>query len=248
MHVAGQRSVSHLLKDVQLYQVALVYMATRLFVNLSQVYIPLYLHESLGMGAESLAVVPLVMFLASFVMSLLVKILNKKCGRKLAFLFGAVLGVAACVWIHFGSGVNYTKYEIYPVASLLGAGSSVMLVTSLGITADLIGLNTESGAFVYGAMSFIDKLSNGLAVALIQTFKCATVCPNYYRDVLLFVCGGAAAFGLIVLATLAPFQIGTRRRADGEPVYRRVGSNPELESEPTNLTPGIQNVGQPVIS
>jgi hypothetical protein len=36
--------------------------------------------------------------------------------------------------------------------------------------------------------------------------------------------------------------------ADGEPVYRRVGSNPELESEPTNLTPGIQNVGQPVIS
>jgi Na+/melibiose symporter-like transporter len=84
MHVAGQRSVSHLLKDVQLYQVALVYMATRLFVNLSQVYIPLYLHESLGMGAESLAVVPLVMFLASFVMSLLVKILNKKCGRKVS--------------------------------------------------------------------------------------------------------------------------------------------------------------------
>jgi hypothetical protein len=50
-----------------------------------------------------------------------------------------------------------------------GAGSSVMLVTSLGITADLIGLNTESGAFVYGAMSFIDKLSNGVAVTVIQT-------------------------------------------------------------------------------
>jgi Vacuole effluxer Atg22 like. len=84
MQVAGQRSTRHLLKDVQLYQVALVYMATRLFVNLSQVYIPLYLHESLGMGAESLAVIPLVMFLASFVTSLLVKILNKKCGRKVS--------------------------------------------------------------------------------------------------------------------------------------------------------------------
>jgi len=35
---------------------------------------------------------------------------------------------------------------------------------------------------------------------------------------------------------------------DCEPVYRRVGSNPELESQPTDLTPGIQNVGQPVIS
>jgi hypothetical protein len=44
--------------------------------------------------------------------------------------------------------------------------------------------------------------------------KCTTVCPTYYRDVLLFVCGGAAAFGLVILATLAPFQIGTRRRGE----------------------------------
>jgi hypothetical protein len=43
-----------------------------------------------------------------------------------------------------------------------------MLVTSLGITADLIGQNIESGASVYGAMSFMDKLSNGIAVTLIQ--------------------------------------------------------------------------------
>ena len=35
---------------------------------------------------------------------------------------------------------------------------------------------------------------------------------------------------------------------DCEPVYGRIDSNPALESEPTDLTPGIQNVGQPVIS
>jgi hypothetical protein len=35
---------------------------------------------------------------------------------------------------------------------------------------------------------------------------------------------------------------------DGEPVYEKIDSNPELESQPTDLTPGIQNVGQPVIS
>ena len=50
----------------------------------------------------------------------------------------------------------------------MGAGSSVLLVTSLSITADLIGPCVESGAFVYGAMSFTDKLSNGIAVMLIQ--------------------------------------------------------------------------------
>lgn len=43
-----------------------------------------------------------------------------------------------------------------------------MLVTSLGVCADLIGQNTENGAFVYGIMSFTDKLSNGFVVMLIQ--------------------------------------------------------------------------------
>ena len=50
----------------------------------------------------------------------------------------------------------------------IGAGGSTMLITSLAVTADLIGPHVESGAFVYGAMSFTDKLSNGLAVFLIQ--------------------------------------------------------------------------------
>lgn len=43
-----------------------------------------------------------------------------------------------------------------------------MLVTSLGVCADLIGQNTESGAFIYGVMSFMDKLSNGFVIMLIQ--------------------------------------------------------------------------------
>ena len=66
-------------------------------------------------------------------------------------------------------GQNHIKFVCFMYLYMSGAGSSVMLVTSLGITADLIGLNTESGAFVYGAMSFIDKLSNGVAVTMIQT-------------------------------------------------------------------------------
>ena len=49
-----------------------------------------------------------------------------------------------------------------------GAGGSTMLITSLAFTADLIGPHVESGAFVYGAMSFTDKLSNGITVVIIQ--------------------------------------------------------------------------------
>lgn len=86
-------------------------------------------------------------------------------------MLGAVVGAAAAVALRLGHGDIYTNYLLYLVAALLGAGGSVMLVTSLSITADLIGPNVESGAFVYGAMSFTDKLSNGVAVVLIQNLN-----------------------------------------------------------------------------
>ncbi|KAJ7365909.1 hypothetical protein OS493_002639 [Desmophyllum pertusum] len=74
----------------------------------------------------------------------------------------------------------------------LGFGGSTMLVTVLTMLADLIGNNVETGAFVYGAMSFLDKMSNGIAIQIIQ------ICyPNnseqvsmpvalYYREVMVF--------------------------------------------------------------
>ena len=86
-------------------------------------------------------------------------------------MLGTVVGASAAVALRLGHGEIYTSYLLYLVAALLGAGGSVMLVTSLSITADLIGPNVESGAFVYGAMSFTDKLSNGLAVMLIQNLN-----------------------------------------------------------------------------
>lgn len=198
-------SVSALLKDIQLYQVACIYMPTRLFVNLSQIYIPLYLHESLNMPATSLATIPLIMFLSSFVMSLVIERLNTKLGRKISYLLGVLLGIAACLWIRFGAGITYVRYQIYPVSLILGSAGSVMLVTSLGVSADLIGRNTDSGAFVYGIMSFTDKLSNGLAVMLIQYLRCTVSHTNYYRDILTYVCGGSAMFGLIMILSIKPF-------------------------------------------
>ena len=50
---------------------------------------------------------------------------------------------------------------IYVIGVLVGFGGSAMLITSLSITAELVGDNVESSAFIYGAMSFTDKLSTG---------------------------------------------------------------------------------------
>lgn len=62
-------------------------MSTRLFVNLSQVFIPLYLHETLNMAASALALVPLIMFIGSFLTTMSIEYLNRSCGRRVIISF-----------------------------------------------------------------------------------------------------------------------------------------------------------------
>lgn len=216
-------SITDWFKEPQFYQVAGVYMCTRLFVNLSQAYIPLYLQESLQLQGKFVAIVPLVMYCSSFVTSGLVKILNQKAGRKFSFSLGALVGIASASWVYYAGEeetgkalIFFKNYGIFFVAALFGIAGSASLITSLSITAELIGPNTETSAFVYGSMSFTDKVSNGLAVMVIQHFipclKCCILCKWYFRDVLFFATGGAALCGLIFLCSLVPYKIGSRRR------------------------------------
>lgn len=51
------------------YQVGFVYMCTRLVVNVSQAYVPFYLVDTLDMSSLSLAIVPLLVYLARSVQS-----------------------------------------------------------------------------------------------------------------------------------------------------------------------------------
>lgn len=59
-------------------------MASRLFLTLSLVYMPLYLDEALNQDAETLASVPFASFVASFVASLGVKYSNGFLGSKVS--------------------------------------------------------------------------------------------------------------------------------------------------------------------
>lgn len=202
--IQSSQDRASLLQCKRLYNVACVYMATRLFVNLSQVYIPLYLQGFLNLPSELLAILPLVMFASSFLTSIIIQPLNVEFGRKLTYIYGTLLGLGACLWVQLGKDYYYANYEIYGVVMTFGCASSIMLVTSLGITADLIGADTNNGAFVYGLMSFSDKISNGVAVMLIQYLKCTDDCPAYYRNTILYSCGGAAIFALLSVFVIQP--------------------------------------------
>ncbi|CAI5799111.1 Hypothetical predicted protein [Podarcis lilfordi] len=203
----------HWLLEPSFYQVAMLYMATRLIVNLSQTYIAMYLTNSLMLPKRFIATIPLVMYISGFLSSFLMKTVNKKIGRNLTYFVGLLIILAFASWVALAERIGV---EIYGAAVLLGTGSATILVTSLSMTADLIGSNTHSGAFVYGAMSFTDKVANGVGVMIIQnlhpcpTEHCCGNCVPFYRWVMVAVTGGMAVVATLGLACIMIWPIRVR--------------------------------------
>lgn len=61
------------------------------------------------------------------------------CPEQLTYFVGILVILAFASWVTLASEMGA---EIYGAAMLLGAGSATILVTSLSMTADLIGSNT----------------------------------------------------------------------------------------------------------
>ncbi|XP_053293171.1 major facilitator superfamily domain-containing protein 12 isoform X2 [Pleuronectes platessa] len=146
------------LQQPSFYQVALLYMSTRLIVNLSQTYISMYLINTLGLHKKFIATIPLVIYMSGFLSSFIMKPLTKLIGK------------------------------------------------------------CQSGAFVYGAMSFTDKLANGVAVMIIQalhpchTVVCCPACVWFYHYIMVIVTGGVAVIAAMALCSILIWPISIRPR------------------------------------
>ncbi|KAJ8278552.1 hypothetical protein GJAV_G00088830 [Gymnothorax javanicus] len=207
---------NHWLREPAFYQVSFLYMCSRLMANLSQAYIPMYLLNSLLLPKKYIATVPLVMYLSGFLSSLVMKPASRWIGACMTYFVGLLLINGFSYWIlldhHIGAA-------IYGPAALLGAGSAIVIVMSLSMTAELIGDQTQCGAFVYGAMSFVDKLANGMGVIIIQSLRpCKTVqcCPDcvwFYHDVMVIVTGGVAVLAAVSLCSILLCPIRIRRHS-----------------------------------
>jgi len=148
------------------YKVAAVYMFARLATNVSQVYLTFFVTQTLYMDQTAIAIVPLIVYLSSLAATFVMKRLDKRLGRRNSMTLGGGLFTAASAAMMFiqpsAAGV------VYAAAVALGAGSAISMVISVSMEADLVGRNVESAAFLYGAISLTDKLSNGVAVLGIQ--------------------------------------------------------------------------------
>lgn len=203
------------LKSYRFYCLGIVYMCTRLIVNMTQVYLPMFITDTLQLEKSQIALVPLITYLSGFFSTFPLRYLSKYLGRYITYLIGITL-VFGCSLLFWNFDIIYNRtYTTILAAILLGSGSTVILVSSLSLTADLIGKNTSSSAFVFGSMSFIDKLSNGIAVAVLQQLSpCPTEassimcnCRNYYHHImsdLPIACSLTASVALIILYLLRP--------------------------------------------
>lgn len=203
------------LRQPSFYQVALLYMSTRLIVNLSQTYISMYLINTLGLPKKFIATIPLVMYLSGFLSSFIMKPLSKLIGKCLTYFVGLLLIMAFSYWVLLDTQMGE---RVYGAAVLLGVGSATILVISLAMTAELIADQTQSGAFVYGAMSFTDKLANGAAVMIIQALHpchsviCCPACVWFYHHIMVIVTGGVAVVAALALSSILIWPIKIRPR------------------------------------
>ncbi|CAJ0608929.1 unnamed protein product [Cylicocyclus nassatus] len=196
---------------IHFYQTALLYILSRLYVNISQVYFPFYITLTQNYGKEYVALFPMVSYFSSFWVSVFtIPCFKSIVVRKFLLPLGLACGLHTCGWMLF----DLSLYQMYYVATLIGVTQAILSITSLSITADLINKNTESGAFVYGAMSFVDKLANGLSYQIIELWNpCDSptqpnqACTSFYRIIMVYVLGGCLVLVIMVLLSLIPSRI-----------------------------------------
>jgi cyanate permease len=169
--VAGSSSDEkvNFFKRIDLYQNGFLYVIGRICFSAVMVFLPKWLSEipsSSGGKKENIATVPMVSFVASFVMSVIYKQCYQLVGGRIGYLAGCVFGLAGCFWVFIEQ--KHDEWELYSLAMLLGSGHSLLVIASLNMTAEMIGKHTAQGGSVYSAVAVFDKIITGVIIYFIE--------------------------------------------------------------------------------
>ncbi|XP_078429898.1 uncharacterized protein LOC144701945 [Wolffia australiana] len=152
------------------YQVASVYMFTRLVTNVSQALFAFYVINDLDMVQSSKALVPGIIYVSSFVVSIILQEM-KWNGCRLKFFYSC----GALLWVVSGVGIFFLPCSAHDLMYLLsisiGVANALMTVTGTSMVSVLVSNNLNGCAFVYGSLSFLDKISCGVALFIIESYQ-----------------------------------------------------------------------------
>ncbi|XP_010544514.1 PREDICTED: major facilitator superfamily domain-containing protein 12 [Tarenaya hassleriana] len=157
-------------RKILYYQVAVVYVLTRLVLNVSQAYLAFFVIDDLQMVQSAKALVPAIIYISSFVVSVLLQEIPWNGKRlKAYYCTGGIL------WIFCGAAIlllpKSIKSFMYAISVFIGIANALMTVTAVSMQSVLIGADLSGCAFVCGSLSFLDKISCGIALYVLQSHQ-----------------------------------------------------------------------------
>jgi len=161
------------------YLCGFVYMGVRMLVNVQSSLMIYYLQNVLKLATEeeirqggftfAFAIIPMIIYIASTLTSIKLKVLYDAFGRKNTFSIGAVatfIGVFVRMYLK-----NDTSNLMYPLAVIIGLGQSICLNAGISLIGDVVGSKGGSGAVVFGIYGFLDKIANGIVLYFAADIK-----------------------------------------------------------------------------
>ncbi|PSS10041.1 Major facilitator superfamily domain-containing protein [Actinidia chinensis var. chinensis] len=193
------------------FQVALIYVLTRLVTNVSQAFLAFYVIDDLQMAQSSKALVPAIIYICSFIVSVLLQEITWT-GRRLKLFYSA----GCILWMLCGAGFLFLPRSMnvvmYFLSIVIGIANALMMVISVSMQSVLVGEDLNGCAFVYGSLSFMDKMSCGLALYILESYQdtspnlhgCSsmTLCFSVSRNGVGLIPAICAAVGLAVTSTM----------------------------------------------
>ncbi|KAJ0259231.1 Major facilitator superfamily protein [Hirschfeldia incana] len=160
-------------RKILYYQVAMVYLLTRLVLNVSQAYLAFFVIDDLKMAQSAKALIPAIIYICSFVVSVMLQEISWN-GKRLKAYYCA----GGIIWIFCGVSVLFLPRSlnstIYAISVFIGIANALILVTATSMQSVLVGSELGGCAFVCGSLSFLDKMSCGIALYVLQSHKSGT--------------------------------------------------------------------------
>ncbi|KAH9774737.1 major facilitator superfamily domain-containing protein 12 [Citrus sinensis] len=136
----------------------------------NQAYLAFYVINDLRMGQSAKALVPAIIYICSFIVSILLQEMAWT-GQRLKAYYSA----GGILWVFCGAGIlilpmNMSAF-MYVLAIFVGIANALMMVTGISMQNVLVGEDLSGCAFVCGTLSFLDKMSCGIAVYVLQSYQ-----------------------------------------------------------------------------
>ena len=137
---------------------------------LFQAYLAFFVINDLHMAQSAKALVPAIIYICSFAVSIALQEIAWT-GRRLKAYYSA----GCILWIFCGAVIllltRNMSYVMYIVSVFIGIANALMTVTAVSMQNFLIGEDLNGCAFVCGSLSFVDKISCGLALYVLQSYQ-----------------------------------------------------------------------------